>query len=127
MTDSYERMNDVLAGLSFPDRTGDGRVLVQLDPFAYFLFKPRALTIVPSPHPHASAPEIVQQSDYVVLSFLGSGDPMTPHQPWWWETAAPEFELLYRPALPQQPQLFGYRLSNSSHTWEVEIWRRKAR
>jgi hypothetical protein len=122
---SYQRMVARLADLPLDDRTGDGEVLVELDPFAYFLFRERAVIIVPASHPLASDPALLARADYVVLSYPGSGDPLEPHRPPWWAAAAGEYELLYRPALPQQPRAFGVTLSRSSATWEVEIWGRR--
>jgi len=125
MASSYERARATLGALPFEDATGDGRVVVQVDPFAYFLVKPRDVAIVPLPLPQSAAPEVVAATDYLVLSYPGSGDPLSPHRPYWWATGAGDFELLHRPDLPQRPYLLGRALSNSSQTWELEIWRRQ--
>ena len=125
MQDSYERMRGVVAAMELWDRSGEGRTIVQLDGFAYFLFKPRDVLLVPTVHPLSAEAALLAESDYFVFSFPGSRNPLQPHRPDWWPSVAGQFELLYRPRLPQQPKLFGVPLSNSSQTWEVEIWGRK--
>lgn len=122
---SLERMTLALEQLDLRDRTGDGAVWIFADPFAFFLLRPREATLVSLASPWADGPAQRALADYLVFSYPGSGDPMTPHRPDWWPEVAPTMELLYRPALPQQPRLFGRALSGSSQTWELEIWGRR--
>ncbi len=121
---SYVRMRQVLAA-PLADRTGDGEVWISLDPFGYFLFKPLGYSLAISSAPGADAPAILARLDYLALSYIGSGDPLVPHRPPWWDEVVEDFELLYRPELPQLLTLWGIPFSNSSHTWEMEVWGRR--
>ncbi len=122
---SYQRIQDFLATQSFEDRNGDGAVWLAVDPVVYFLFKPLGHGILSPDHPIISAATTMAVLDYVVLAYGGGGDPLAPRRPDWWPQIADSLELVYRPVLPQYIELFGQRLSNSSYSWEVEIWRRR--
>ena len=62
----------------------------------------------------------LSQVDIFALSFVGSRNPLKPLYPYYWNPR--EYKLIYRPSLPQQTTIFGHPVSNSSNTWEMELY-----
>jgi hypothetical protein len=116
---SYERMQRVL--VQARSSPGQQPVMVATAPSNYLLFKSLGFEVV-------DIQEIGNPSDRAgvqlfALSFVGTCDPLKPDLPrWGWDPQ--DYELLYRPALPQQTKFWG-STSSSSNTWEVELYRRK--
>ncbi len=117
---SLERMRDWLAGHPLQDVNGDGRVLVALDPSIHLLLREFGYDTLVWGQPTVSEAEILAHSDAFAFGFNGTGDPLRANYPTWWNAGAAR--LLYHPALPQIPRLFGQPLARSSKTWEADIW-----
>jgi hypothetical protein len=122
---SLERMEAALERERFEDSTGDGQIWIAVDPQAYFLIKPLGHRIFATNFWLVQPQDFVHLLDYVVMGYGPGGGPETPRRPLWWPEVEEEFELLYRPELPQFVTFFGFRLSNSSYSWETEIWQRR--
>jgi len=120
MTESLTRMQNWLEAQRLDDVTGDGRVVVAIDPSAQLLFRQAGYTTLAWPQPTATLEQVVTQADAFAFSFNGTGDALLAAYPGWWSDS--HATLLYRPTLPQVPQLFGLALARSSKTWEVELW-----
>jgi hypothetical protein len=124
MRDSYGRVYSWLDANPLSDLNGDGEIWVGVSPTHYFIFKSRGYEILPLDFVAIS--DAIEVLDYAALPYGGGGDPLQSWHPTWWALIEPAMALLYRPALPQFVTLFGYRISNSSYSWEVELWARDA-
>jgi len=122
---SYERMTAFLAGHPLEDRTGDGAIWIAVDPQLYFLVKPLGHRVFVSNFWQVGPADFTPLLDYVALAYGAGGAPQAPRLPTWWSAIEPQLEPLYRPDLPQFVTLFGQRLSNSSYSWEAELWQRR--
>jgi hypothetical protein len=71
-------------------------------------------------YPLLSDPEIRRPIVFYALNYDGSGDAFQPQTPPWWDEN--DYELLFKPNLPQRVTLFGQVISNSSITWENAIY-----
>jgi len=100
---------------------GKNALLVATEPSNYFLFKGNGYDVIDIDY--LKDPANRSRVDIFALSFVGSGNPLKPMYPIFWDPN--EYELIYRPSLPQQTKIFGYPVSNSSNTWEVELFKRK--
>ena len=125
MADSLQRMELWLGQHPLPDADGDGRVVVALDPASHLLFRNAGYDTLVWWQPSIATDELLARADAFAFSFNGTGDADQAAYPAWWTPALGT--LLYRPALPQVPRLFGVALSRSSKTWEVELWRARPR
>ena len=116
---SYYLMKEKLK--QFPQLNSKKSLLVATTAQNYFLFKGNGYDVVELGF--LNDPANRSHVDIYALSFVGSGNPLKPMYPIFWDPN--EYELIYRPSLPQQTKIFGYPVSNSSNTWEVELYKRK--
>jgi hypothetical protein len=121
MADSLPRMEQWLAEHALADVTGDGRVTVALDPAAHLMLRAQGYDALVWWQPTITKEELLARADAFAFGFNGTGDPLRAGYPDWWDERLGE--RVYRPDLPQVPRVFGYALSRSSKTWEVELWR----
>lgn len=115
---SLPRMQHVLDGFRPPP--GQAPLLVATSYPTYFLFKGAGFEPVNTRHLDDRGDQA--RLDLAALSFVGSRDPEKPLYPPWWRPD--EWELIYRPALPQRTRFLGF-VSQGSNTWEVELYRRR--
>ena len=103
------------------DRLGDGYLAVS--PANYILWRQEGLRPLITTYSGLGLPENRQRLLYVAASYGGSGDRMMPQLPPWLTDS--EFRLAHQPNLPQQVNILGLFVTNSSWTWESALYRRK--
>ena len=116
---SLERMTETLARLK-QQHVFDGKIIA-VPPELYMLFKQQGLEVVSWYGPYVDEPLARQRIAFFALQYYGTGDPLRPMFPAFWE--AKNYELVYEPRLPQLATLFGRPISHSSVTWEAAIYR----
>jgi len=117
---SFYRMQSVLEKYSKSNTKKP--LLVATHATNYYIFKGKTFDIVNLEC--IAGTTNLSQVDIFALSFVGSRNPLKPMYPYYWNPS--EYKLIYRPSLPQQTTIFGYPVSNSSNTWEMELYIRKS-
>lgn len=113
---SFYRMRSVMEDLnkSFAKKP----IIVATTSQNYYLFKGNGFDIVNIDC--LGDPAKRSQVDIFALSFVGSRNPLKPNYPCYWDPG--EYKLTYHPSLPQQTKIFGHPISNSSNTWEMDLY-----
>jgi hypothetical protein len=118
---SLQRTTETLARLKQEPEFQDK--VIAVPPSAYLLFKEMGFNVVNWYSPYFTA-DIRRDVPFYALSYAGTGDPLRPAYPPWWD--AKNYKTLFEPELPQIPTLFGFPLSRSSITWEVSIYQARS-
>ena len=98
-----------------------GGNFIAVSPELYMLFKEQGLEVVSWYGPYVDEPWARKRIAFFALEYYGTGDPLRPMFPAFWE--AKNYELVYEPRLPQLATLLGRPISNSSVTWEAALYR----
>jgi hypothetical protein len=96
--------------------------IVAVSPGVYMLFKEAGINVVNWYSPALLDPELRRKISFYAFTYDGTGDPLRPWYPDWWNEA--HFKQIFAPQLPQQVRFFGLH-SNSSITWEAAIYARR--
>jgi len=122
---SLGRMQAAIDRLDLRDRNGDGRLLVISSSAHYPMFVGQGAEVVTWSHLGTLRSEVRAAADYLAFGHGATGDSHRAGVPVGVNPIAEGFDLVYRPALPQVPSIFGIPMGRSSRTWEVELWERR--
>lgn len=119
---SLERFSKVLDDLSAREILQPGAMIVTYQTnYAFFYEKGYKPVFISSPA--VRDPDVRRKIDFYALTYYGTGKGDLSSKPKWW--SGDEYELLYKPNLPQTIWLIpGVRKTSSSRTWELEVYRR---
>lgn len=112
---SFHRMQKVLNKY----KNYKNPLFVATSPATYFLFKGNGFDPVNIYYLHN--PHDIDRMDLIALSYYGSQNPNKPNLISM--VNSDKYENIYRPILPQKTKLFGHVISNSSNTWEVDLYK----
>jgi len=97
---------------------------IAVSPSNYMVWREAGVRPLITTYSGFDSPVNRERLDYVALAFPGSSDLLQPQSPQWLSDV--EYVQAHRPQLPQPARIFTRQLSNSSQTWESELWTRRA-